>query len=267
MSKVGTVAYLPPPGISGVEAFVRNVSKYKTEYPLYFYSDAPGAYPGMGVTEIPDVAKAVSYRNVPLSCNNSAYARGIDVALTAGLDYMLYLETDVRVRGDYWDGKIFKEFFKPKDCVIGGSASVWNLGFQPASDAFKIVNFINKHIKITGRMPLVFQSVGRDGQAPPMLFANGAISIVHTPTADAIFGGRKYDFGAFCANTGAWDLFCGRAFFNEFKMEIFDRFAMLPSVYSGYRDMNYSLSDRKAMLTSGAVVAVHQIKDPWVPDE
>lgn len=242
--------------------------RYKTGHKIIFYSDAPEAYPGLDVIRVPDVPKTVMYRGLPLSANNSAYVRGVEAAVAAGLDYMLYLETDVRVRGDHWDDKIFSEFFLDKDCVVGGSASCWNTGFQPAVNAFRILKFINRYIKKTGRMPLIFQSVGRDGQAPPMLFANGALSVIHTATVDAVFGGRKYDWPTFVTNMGAWDLFCGRAFYNQFQMEIFDRFAILPSVYSGYRDMNYSLAERKKMLMDGDVVAIHQVKEwDWVPDE
>lgn len=264
--KVGSVAYLPPPGVAGVESFVKNIVSYNTEHPITFYSDTPEAYPELDVKRIPDVPKTVLYRNLPLSANNSAYVRGIELAHADGLEFFLYLESDCRVRGDGWDGKLFDEFFGQKDCLVGGTPSVFNMGLAPANAALRMLKFINSTVKRTGRLPLIWQTVSRDGHAPPFAFPNGAGGIYETSTVNAAFGGRKYDWGSFVANMGAWDVFVGRALHNQFGLELFDRFALLPSMYSGYKDVHYSLADRQKMMMSGEIVLMHQCKTAWQPD-
>jgi hypothetical protein len=46
---------------------------------------------------------------------------------------------------------------------------------------------------------------------------------------------------------------------------VFELVAILKTVYSGYKDCHYGLEERKMMLTSGQVRAVHQIKTDWIP--
>lgn len=262
--KIGTIGYVPPAGVGFPDAFLRNLRAYKTEAPIHLYSDAPELY---GIThKIPNPGQAVLYRNAPLSINNYVFIQGIELALREGLDFYLYLETDVRVRGDCWDGVLFDEFFKHDGAVAGGTPSIWNIGMCGAEAAIAALQFSSKVIKKTGRPPLVWSGAGRYGGPIGMYtYPNGAGAVFHTATLAAIFKGYQSDIGAFCANCSAWDVHIGKGLWNEFGVGVFDRLAVLKSEYSGYRDCHYSYTDRIKMLMDGAVVLVHQVKSDFVP--
>lgn len=113
----------------------------------------------------------------------------------------------------------------------------------------------------------MWQSVAGRGAAGLWLYPNGAGAIFHTATVAAIYAGAKYDIGTYCATLSAWDTHAGKALWNQFGVECFDRFATLKSEYSGYHDTHYSFTDRQRMLTSGEVVLVHQCKSTWIPEK
>lgn len=262
--KLGIIGYIPPDH-GYPHSFLKNMRQFRTSSQLYLYSDAPDMF-GLDM-RIQKPGEAVMYRNVPLSLNNFVFLKGIEVALKNELDYFIYLEEDVRVRGDFWDERLFTEFFAHKDCVVGGTPSIWNMGLCGAEAAIAAVRFSNRVIKTTGRPPLFWGGGGRYGGPMGLwVYPNGAGAIFHTATVKAIFNGYQSDIGTFCANLQAWDVHAGKGMWNQFKLESFDRIAVLKSEYSGFRDCAYSLHERKKMLTDGDVVLIHQIKEDWVPE-
>lgn len=262
--KLGVVAYLPP-DFGFTDAFLENLRQWKTTNPLYLYSDDPEKF-GCDIA-ISNPGQAVSYRNVPLAINNYVFIKGVEIAVANGLDYYIYLENDCRVRTPHWDERLFNEFLEYDDAVMGGTPSIWNAGISGAPAAIKAIEFSQRVVRKTGRPPLLWQSVAGRGSAGLWLYPNGAGAIFHTATVAAIYAGAKHDIGTYCATLSAWDVHAGKAMWNAFNLECFDRFATLKSEYSGYHDTHYSLSDRQRMLTSGEVVLVHQIKCPWIPEK
>lgn len=147
---LGVVAYLPP-DFGFTDAFLANLRMWKTTNPLYLYSNDPERF---GVElRIPNPGQAVLFRNVPLAINNFVFLKGIEIAVANGLDYYLYLEEDCRVRTDWWDERLFNEFFEYGDAVMGGTPSIWNQGLCGAPAAIKAIEFSNRVVKKTGRPP------------------------------------------------------------------------------------------------------------------
>lgn len=261
--KLATIGYVPPTGVGFPEAFLKNIRAYKTEHPVLLFSDAPEAH-GLQL-RCHNPGEAVLYRNVPLSISNWLFMKAIDIAVANEIEFFCYLEPDVRVRGDFWDGKMFTEFMLHKSALIGGTPAIYNLGLTNAATAIRAIQFANACIKKTGRPPLVWQG-GARGDCPVLyIFCNGAGGIYHTATVNAIFGGRKMDVGTYAAQLGAWDTFVGRGMVNQFGDDMFERFAILRSQYSGFREVHYGLHERIKMLEDGEVVLIHQVKTDYVP--
>lgn len=259
--KVCTVAYLPP-NMGYARVFRENLESYRHTHPIILYSDSKD----FGVNLIPNPGQAVGFRNVPLSINNYVFLSGMKLAEAAGYEYFLYLEEDCRVRGHHWDGKIFTEFFQTDGALMGGTPSMWNIGICGAANEIKALEWAWKYAKKTGHAPLIWQNDGRTGEQRGLwLYPNGAIGVYHIPTIKAIFVGHEYDMGTYCSTLGAWDVLIGKGMWNQFAMGTFDRFAIIRSVFSSYKDCHFGLHERKKLLTDGNVVAVHQIKDNWKP--
>lgn len=262
--KLGIIGYVPPDHGYPL-SFLRNMAQFKTRNPLYLYSDAPETF-GLDI-KIPKPAENVGYRNLPLSISNAVFLRGMEIAIANELDYFLYIEEDSRVRTDYWDERLFNEFLEVDGAVIGGTPSVANMGVCGAEGAKRAIAFCSKVIRKTSRPPLIWSGRGSfGGPIGLFVYSNGSGSIYHTATVKAIFNGYQSDFGSYCANLCAWDWFIGRAMWNRFALESFDRIAVLRSEYSGYHDCAYTLVERKKMLTDGDVVLIHQCKTDWVPE-
>lgn len=262
MPKLGIIAHLP--ATRGFTAsFLKNLESYKTANPIYLYSDSSE----FGVPVIPEPKQAVGFRNLPVAAANYTFLKGLDIAIREGLDYFIFIEEDSRVRGDLWDERIMNEAFQTSDFVCGGTVSIWNMGACGAEAAKAAVRFADKHIRQTGRPPLMWsQGGGFTGEKLGLwAYPNGSGSIIHTATAAAIFQSASYDIGTWCSTCGAFDVFIGKALWNRFGLDIFSKLAIIPSMYSGYRDAAYSYQDRVKMLVYGDVCFVHQIKSDWVP--
>lgn len=243
------------------DTFIKNVTKYKRGYPIVFYSDR-GMWDNVTRNHI---AQPDSITRKRLAMNNIVFMNAIDIALRGGYEFFFYLEEDCRVHGDFWDKRIFSEFDFGRH-LVGGTPSLWNIGVCGNSAQMSAIKFINKTVKMTGRAPLMWQRDGRTAEQLGLwLYPNGALGIYHTATMDQIFHGRKVDMQHFAENMGAWDVLIGKAMWNQFGINELEKFSILPSVFSGYKDTQYSMSERQKMLVTGKVAAVHQIKTNWCP--
>jgi len=111
---------------------------------------------------------------MPWSISNRIWWECLRLAFERGLDYFIYLESDCRVAGDEWDGKIFDAFFKAgPNAVCGGTPVIWNHDLFPPASWLKIHQASVAYQTLTGLMPPSFKRVlGRVRQ--PCYYPNGA---------------------------------------------------------------------------------------------
>lgn len=256
-----TIAYLPSGDRFNTQQFLVNITKWKTKYPLFLYADI-GKFGGVAHNHIISPDNLVSD---PLHKNNITFMKAIDVARARGVDAFLYLEEDCRVRGDMWDDAVFGEF-NPDRHLVGGTPSLWNTGLCGHELQMACIKYINKVVRTTGRPPIMWQRDGRVGDTlGPWLYPNGALGVYNTDFVDQVFHGRKVDIAGMSKTMGAWDMLIGRAMWQQFGVDQFEKMAIFKNVYSGYKDSQYTMAERQKMLVTGQVVGVHQIKDRWTP--
>lgn len=259
---LGTCVYVPPKGRLNSDAFMSNISAYSSKHPIYFYSDEKGR----GIENIIANPEVTRNPHRPWIVNNTIFLFGLKLASDAKLDYMLYCESDSRVKGDHWDGVMFDEMFAGcKEPLCYGTPVAWNIS-QAGGEALKKVTEFGCRVLNQSGLPMPVYGWHRPGSLDTIcVYPNGSLSILHMPTMLEIFNGFDVDIGRAAAQWDAWDLIIGRGIWKKFGVGLFDMFSIATKSYSGYGDAIVNESQRRDMLTGGKVVAAHQFKSDWIP--
>lgn len=263
MIKPCLISYVPPPNVTGAEQFLANVRRFKTKHPLILFSEHNY---GPDVTEIgasPEFIRGAKYSNGAenkWALNNLVFLTGLRV-IGDKFTHFLYLEADCRVNGDYWDGIVFDELsLRNPDALAAGTFATYNvnnrnIAFSRAWHTWMAEN---------GKAQFPITAYGGNGASEahePAVFPNGALAIYDVAWIRKEFGSDGTVQKA--ANITAFDYEVGRRLVRQFGADVFRKVLHLNSVYSSYGDVQTSEGERQELLTSKAVVAVHQIKSVW----
>lgn len=298
MSNPCTISYLPPPSFPGATSYLLNLRQWKTRYPLILFSDHDY---GEGVIKLrgtPESIRGAQYadgRPNKWALNNYVWLTALRILREKDFTHMLWMESDSRVLGHYWDEIVFEEALAgPKTPLMAGSVvcySICNAGHEIARawQQFLADNASNPH---------VIPAYGGNGAAeahPPVAFPNGSLSVYdiawvsshfdlseppppplpskRTPMAYNLAGGpapqpptELAGTKKIAAETTAFDYHLGRKLMQEFGPEAFGKLRHLRSTFSSFGDVMTSVMERRQMLLNGEIVAFHQEKTDWRPD-
>jgi hypothetical protein len=254
---LATISYLPPRGQLNSEAFVANLAHWPGSLPLHLYSDDASWGPDIHHVANPEVVRNQKHW---FSVNNLVFLFALKLAIDLKLDYFLYLESDARVRGEHWDQIIFDDCFREnRQPLLYGTPVIFNLSQSGPTPLLRGIDIAYRFIAMTG-CPTAVHGSWPGAKFKFALFPNGALGIYHVPTLAQLFQGFEADIGRYAASITAWDCEIGQRFYQYFGDGIFDQFQFATRCYSGYGDELTTLDQRKALLYSGKISAVHQAK-------
>jgi hypothetical protein len=263
---LASIAQLPEPKYGNPAIFRNNIERFKSRYPVLFYSFYDW---GPGIIKLkgnPDQLRGSLFRDGsvnPFAVNNLVYLTGMLIAQRHGLSHVIYLEEDCRVGCDYWDERIFEEYFNlGRPTIAAGTLACYNpcncspLAAKRWHELVASNTRRNFPVATYGWLPAAKQGAS-------CVFPNGALGVYDVAWIDRLFPlNRSMELAAI---TSAWDMQLGVKVWEMFGEESYDVLGFLDSIYSGFANNVTTEDERKAMLTRGDVVAVHQIKSPWQP--
>jgi len=244
------VAYLPPRQRFNTDAFVSNLGRYRTRNKFIMVSDDKS----WQVECCPDPEKARCGNSNAV--NNLVFLMCLKVSIEMGVDTMLYLESDCRVNGHYWDQRVFNEYQQQGKPVAGTLFAVnpWNSG---SLNAQRFAEWSNRNVN--GIPTVTALGVMEPGRvAPAYCFPNGALGVYDVKFVWDLFRGE--DLMIMAKEFQAWDREIGLRIANRYPGHEYDQQAALTSVYSGYGDACNTEAERLQWLHSGKVAAIHQVK-------
>jgi hypothetical protein len=253
MIPFGIIGYVPPSGRFNSDAFRRNVASWKTKHRLILFSD--GDWPGLERIPNPEIFRNRHHYSV----NNAVFLIGLHIALAAGMEFFLYIESDCRVRGHEWDQAIWSDFNQWKGIVAYGSPVIYNQSQNGHNNLKRSTEMAWDYQSATGlAMPQygAWPGAGKD----ICLYPNGALGVYHTKTMASFFPNSQNDLKRELAGIMAWDVSIGQGLWRSFGAEVFDRVGFSRVTYSGCGDSLVGQDERGAMLATGKKVAIHQWK-------
>ncbi len=260
--KLAILAYVPPPKFGCAEVFLRNVRKFKTHADLVLYSDHPypGVVPLKGNPEmLKDATHPVTGRLNGWSVNNFVFFTGLRIAKSQGYSHVIYLESDCRVGCDLWDETMWEEAFAAgRPFVTAGSVVCYNPANWSAEALRRWAEVVATAVHGGHRIPPTYGWKGAAHKHPSCVFPNGALSILNLEAVCEMFDIENTAKTAI--ECQPWDMEIGMRLWDQFQEQTFDAVVHLNSVFSGYGDVLSSEPERMAMLRSGQVVGVHQVK-------
>lgn len=262
---VATLAYLPPDKVPFAAAFRKNIRQFKTAYPLFLFSDTPD---DDSVQRIPNPEKFIKAGR-PFVINNYCFLRALEIAVDRQLDWLILMEADCRVIGDYWDKAIFDEFSTFDDAVMGGTPVVWSLNRGGRLLTMSIIDYAADYQRRMG-VPIAIH--GYHGSIPskrgpematPCLYPNGAAAVYAVGLLAKMFPNYREDSAA--ASITAFDMAIGFSLHQLYGDGVTKKVAAMTSVFSGYGSEILTEQERRDWISTGRVRAVHQIKDSYLP--
>lgn len=254
---LGTVSYIPPPGVCNSESFFANISKVKAKYPLYLFSDSPKWNPSQ-LIKWPEVTG----KRPTWFINNFLFFKALEIAKAAKLDYYLFMESDSRVAGDGFDEWIFNDCFHryPDGIACAGTPVCWDMAAGGREFAARVVNEAFRYQTQTG-LPMVFYS----GKHPmdysgAAYYPNGSLAVYETAALVKIFSGLDIDIVNYSRRLTAFDLALGRFLWNYHGANVTNHVGWLSACYSAYGNCFTTERERLQFLADGRFAAVHQIK-------
>lgn len=245
-------AYVPPPGGGRhPESFLANLSAYKTDVEISLFSN----HPDWNLKQCPDPTR-VRNRQFGHWVSNFTFFLALQYALAARAKYFLLLEDDCRVRGDHWPEKMFEEALdRNPDFACAGSPVAYNVSSAGHETLRNVIRYAHEYLEYSGMALPIY------GFMPGLaLYPNGAGGIYKTDIIEQIFRGFHNDIARSAQVREAWDIQIGRSLFEMFGDQVFERVVPLRTAYSGCGDSITTELERIAMLESGKVFCVHQVK-------
>jgi hypothetical protein len=265
--KLGIIGYCPPKRIYPTDSFIKNMRDFPTKNELVLFSDE---YEGDGIIKLNGSVEVAKVATNKMSVNNLIFFIGLRIAASKGFNHILLVENDCRVNKAGWDEDIFNEFFrKNPNAICGGSVCIFNPCSFNQKAAQKFEKFL---IDCHKEKPVPLSITGSSNlgeQRDSCVFPNGALAIYNMEWLLKAFpeitkGPSEYIELARKAVT--WDFEIGKRLWNEYKENAYDQVVHLGCIYSGYMNVMTTEDERKQLLESGRIVAVHQIKSDWTPE-
>jgi len=264
--KLAVLCYCPA-HVGESEAFLKNLDNFPPKHDLIMYSDTLEREGCIKLGGSIDVAETPKNK---MSKPNLIFLVGIRIAASQGFTHVLILEPDCRVNRRHWDSVIFDEFFaKNPMAVCGGSMVIFNPSSHNQNAARKFEKLVADNIE--SPMPFAITGTGNLAEhRDSCVFPNGALAIYNVSWLVKTFpeiAGTPEKYIERAQNMKTFDYEVGIRMWTEFKEDVYDKVVHFHSVYSGYGNILSSEDERKELLTSGKVVAVHQIKSDWTGPE
>lgn len=260
-----SICYLPPSPVGNVDSFKANLKKFGRRFPLICYGWQLEDPHAVQLKQNPEYLKSNAQNKLALA--NATFFTGVRIAADQGYTHIIVLEVDCRVGCHDWDGIMWDEMLKKNpEAIMAGSPVVFNPAAwsRAATDAYE--KFLARTYPRVCPMPVAGSGRLAEKQHTAA-FTNGALSIYRMDWLMKTFSAemeRTVDLAIRCR---AWDYEIGLRLWNEFDLKAYDHIVSLNRSYSGYGELMTTESERKAWLSEGKVVAVHQVKSDWIgPD-
>lgn len=195
-----------------------------------------------------------------IACHNYLFLCAIRIAINAGLDRFIYLESDCRVRGHGWDGEILAEASKFPDMVAAGTPALWDSAQFTPPMRRAVEGYLDEYHQQTGWTVPAFTPrkhiPGRFG----CHFIMGAGAVYDTRAMADMFGSYLDSPGRSACGLPPFDLHIGRRVAKTHLTDAITKLPFLTSIFSTWGDKVMNLEQRKELLMSGEVSLVHQVK-------
>lgn len=276
--KCAIFAYLPPDKEPWhPREFLKNIGKNQPKNKAFFYSDQDWgtSWPNFRPTTSVDNKSATNV----VSTNNTVFLHGVRIACREGIDWMLYLESDCRVKGQHWDDIIFSEFFDSKDYASPGFVPNQELDMGGSIVLFRSKNkcwfhdgaqrYILPKSKPMSRYTPSFGCPDSEGSISDTncVFPNGALGVYRVSTLSDIWGvgpdTTDEQIKSTASRRKAWDWHHGDILLRSYQQRVFEHIKQIRCIYSSAGNVRTTEKERQFMLMSGLVVAIHQVKSAW----
>lgn len=262
--------------MSRSERFLRHLAQNKPTLPLKICTfNSPTSGSDFEVVEVP---KFGPFNNPAYSRFNRAADR---YALWAfvfsflemyqrGFQWMTWVETDCRFSVPAWDERLFHALEDSTLCrhpVIGGTPVAWHAWSKGSVWSARTVEFAYNYQRASG-VPMAIEGAF-DGPPGYLLYPNGALALYWIPDLVEAFkpalellkkGPSADQMEALAARLLAFDYYMGSFLVKKYGIDLMNRFAITPWVYSGCGEDHVTLGERINMLSRKTKAAVHQIK-------
>ena len=260
------LCYLPP---NVPPQFIANIRDNAPANKILFFSDHIDEVSGYTVVKIPPFDPG---RNISTPYADRAFLNAINICAARNITWMLYLETDCRVRNprgptaapnvdviQYWDSIMFDQHFAwPQFPICSGTPVSWHCGAWGPDFEAKIRDYAARYEKASG-LPMAIEG-GRVKGDQPDLYPNGALGIYHVPAMQAVFEAELKDPERNAHQVHGFDQALGKRMMRALRERMIDHVGWHTCSYSGCGGRWFTLPQRLEMLNSGKVVSVHQVK-------
>lgn len=261
---IASIAYMPVnvPGIHS-EAFKRNISAYKTQNPVIFFSDSEGFDHKI------DSPLSLKESKNKVAIHNYLFLSALKIAIHNKLDRFIYLESDCRVSCDLWDDWIFDEVDNNSRMIVAGTPAIWH---QSAMDKFMKAMVRDYCYEYTNRVGLPIAHF-YPKRATSILarrenacsFIMGAGAVYDVASVKNLFEGFEQAIGRYAITIPAFDQWIGMKIHSTLRGagisgEILSRMPFITSMFSGYKNRLSTEHERIEMVRNKRFALVHQIK-------
>lgn len=170
----------------------------------------------------------------------------------------MVIEPDCRVHGEFWDRTLFYEGMTiNREFVLAGTPVAFHTQFASPCIRTFVQVYLRDYNRRTGTQvrPLAGEWLKQHEWA---FFPNGALAIYRTKETIQAWRNRIF-LGT------PWDMRIGLELARTLGFDYFDRFALLTKELSFNGECYTTRDFQKAQLVNGNVVAIHNIKDTWMP--
>lgn len=256
--------YCPRPGFGCATVAMENLRKFKTRYPLVVYSEHD--YPDTIRIKDPEILKGSTFADGKpnkFAIPNATFFTGLRIAISQGYTHFCFVESDCRVGCDFWDERIFDEFFgMGRPLIAAGTLACFNPCAAGSQAALKWGQLVARNVK--RNVPVAtYGWLPAANPGPSCVFPNGALAVY-----DVAWCQRFWDLSntmTLSRVTTAYDMAVGVQVWDRFGLDSYEVLGYLECIFSGYGDALTTPEERREMLTSGKIVAGHQYKDNWQP--
>ena len=269
MNKLLVIGYLPPKRLYPTDSFLKNMADFPPSNEMVLFTDSD-EFSGNGIVKLAGSVEVAKTPSNKMACNNLIFFIALRIAASKRCTHILLVENDCRVNKAGWDEIIFQEFLrKNPDAICGGSLAIFNPCSFNQKAAQKYENLIAASIK---SRPVPFSVTGSSNLAEfrdSCVFPNGALAIYRMDWLLKTFSqvtSSPQDYIKAAQDIVTWDYEIGKRLWNEFKENTYDKVVHIDCHYSGYGNVMTTEDERKQLLESGRIVAVHQIKSDWTPE-
>lgn len=264
---------MPPKSFGCATVFLENVLRWKRDHELFLFCDKGEDYGGV-VSPLSNPPESLAHHLLyndfgqrrPAAISNAVWLASLRILDANKVTHFIYLESDCRVNGHYWDEKMFKEYFSyPVTPIAAGTMCSFNSangGYDYYRRWIKWISEMGnrKHpITVMGAPPVAKE------KREPALYVNGALGVYSMDWMKKIFDLKN---STETVTGKAWDYVIGEKVYSMFGLDSFELIRHMDTIYSGYSNDLTTEDQRMDWLMKGKAIAVHQIKSQrTVPNE